>query len=116
MENVFGIMASRFCILHTEMNIQPKSVRKMVRAIVILHNILNKRSGRLYIGTTSIDHEDAAYNVVPGGNYGRIETYKSRNARDAAKSQLDTLRDYFCDVRGAVPWQTDLVHSQFRDN
>lgn len=57
-ENVFGILASRFRILHTKMNITQKSVKKVVSAIVILHNILNQRNGSTYIHPGLVDQED----------------------------------------------------------
>lgn len=117
-ENVFGIMASRFRLLHTEIRVKLKTTRRVVTAMCILHNILNRRNASVYIPSGSIDQEDCNFAVQPA-EWRRQETLdalrhgNARNARDIAKIQRDTISDYFNSSRGSVPWQTARVMEDF---
>lgn len=119
-ENVFGIMASRFRVLHTEIRVKLSTVKKVVSAICILHNILNRRSGSVYLNTGSVDQEDCNFEVV-GGEWRSDKTLhgircgQARNAKDVAKLQRDTLCDYFNSTRGSVPWQNERVNIEYGD-
>lgn len=117
-ENVFGLIATRFRIFHTEIAMRPPSVTTIVKAVVILHNILNKRSGATYIPPGTVDHEDGNFTLVPGEwrrkeTLANIRTSRARNARDVAKNQRDVLCDYFNNARGSVPWQNEQVRLQY---
>lgn len=39
-ENAFGIMASRFRIFYTHINVEPENIDKLVKASCVLHNFL----------------------------------------------------------------------------
>ena len=39
-ENGFGILASRFCVFHTQINLEPENIVKVVKATCALHNFL----------------------------------------------------------------------------
>lgn len=117
-ENVFGIMASRFRVLHTQINLLQKTTRRVVTSVAILHNILNLRNKSAYLPTGSIDQEDGNFGVVPGewrtqGTLDDIRPSRSRNPRDVAKLQRETICDYFSSARGAVPWQENLVRANY---
>jgi len=43
-ENVFGILANRFRVFHTSINLKIENIDKVVMACCVLHNFLRKRS------------------------------------------------------------------------
>ena len=47
-ENVFGILSSRFRIFHTSINLDPHSVEKVVMAACTLHNLLMDQHPTVY--------------------------------------------------------------------
>lgn len=55
-ENTFGIITSRFRILHTPINMQPKNTSYVTLAICVLHNFLRRCNA--YISPTTVDRED----------------------------------------------------------
>lgn len=119
-ENVFGIMATRFRLLHTQINLKLSTTISAVSAICILHNILNRRNGSVYINAGSVDQEDCNFGVVPGEwrNHATLHALRcghARNARDRAKLQRDTIMEYFNSSRGSVPWQEERVNAEFGD-
>lgn len=48
-ENAFGILASRFRIFHTQINVEPENIVKIVMATIVLHNFLIQHSPRSYV-------------------------------------------------------------------
>lgn len=117
-ENVFGIMATRFRVLHTEIRVKLTTVKKVVSAICILHNILNRRNASVYLNTGSVDQENCNFDMIPGDWRSRetlhaVRQGHARNASDVAKLQRDTVCDYFNSPRGSVPWQNERVNVEF---
>ncbi|XP_018118360.1 protein ANTAGONIST OF LIKE HETEROCHROMATIN PROTEIN 1-like [Xenopus laevis] len=114
-ENAFGILANRFRIFHTTINLSPQKIDIIVFACCILHNFLRRNNANSYTPSNLIDQEDIhARNVIPGEwrneNNGFIElqgTQAHNNTRDA-KSNRDRYVDYFTGV-GAVDWQSAMV-------
>ncbi|CAK1600782.1 unnamed protein product [Parnassius mnemosyne] len=47
-ENAFGILASRFRIYHTQINLEPNNIEKVVMATCDLHNILMEHTPNSY--------------------------------------------------------------------
>lgn len=47
-ENVFGILASRFRIFHTQINLEPQNIEKVVMAACALHNFFIEQQSRTY--------------------------------------------------------------------
>lgn len=47
-ENAFGILASRFRIFHTQINLEPKNTSKVVMATCVLHNFLMQQQPTTY--------------------------------------------------------------------
>ncbi|CAH2010813.1 unnamed protein product [Acanthoscelides obtectus] len=55
-ENAFGILANRFRVFHTPINMQPDKIDKIVLAACALHNFL-RRSKTSYITRNDVDTE-----------------------------------------------------------
>ena len=96
-ENAFGIMANRWRVLLTTMCLKPDRAEKVVNACCSLHNWL--RVKKPTYTNRLIDREDPqTRQMIPGQWHGDValrslETMRSRNAKQAAKSQ----RQYTCE-------------------
>lgn len=90
-ENAFGILANRFCVLHTQINVEPKNIQKIVMLAFALHNFLIVNSATSYASQKCFYQEDIengnvtmhGYNVEnmhsldrrnPGNKYGKTST------------------------------------------
>ncbi|CAK1592419.1 unnamed protein product [Parnassius mnemosyne] len=56
-ENAFGILASRFRILHTEINIEPKNIDSVKMACCALHNYLTETNQASYSPPEILDRD-----------------------------------------------------------
>ena len=105
MENAFGILAARFRVLLTTIELPPETVRDIVMTCVVLHNILRSQyqnHGAQQPG----DDEDPDFGggqLVGGGNPGA-----ERNPSSEAKRLRDYMKEYFSNA-GALPWQVNQI-------
>ena len=100
MENAFGILASRFRVLQSTMQQEPRVVIWTVTACVVLHNLLRSGREQLQVKNMGLNLD----NVLQGNQL----SYGGRNPTEAAKPQRNVLADYFGN-EGAVPWQMDRI-------
>lgn len=114
-ENAFGIMASRFRIFHTCINLKLTSIDKVVMACVVLHNCLRKACPSDYSPEDCFHREDRISKMILPGltadpNYlaGLQQGQGSRNYPEIAKVVRDRFKDYFVNA-GAVAWQKDFI-------
>ncbi|CAF4745322.1 unnamed protein product [Pieris macdunnoughi] len=107
-ENVFGILASRFKIFQKHIKLSPRKAKIVVMACCHLHNLLMKQKN--YVRHGKIDVEDFVTGAVIPGTWRNesmllgIEHTRSGNSATLAKQ----VRDDFCEylnTTGAVPWQ-----------
>lgn len=111
-ENAFGILALRFQCFLGQMRQEPETVRLLVEAAVMLHNLIRKRYQALDV--RMLDQEDAQHNLIPGAwRTAAITEDLNRPIRgnrdsELAKRQRDTLKYYFNSV-GAVAWQDKMI-------
>ncbi|XP_072170034.1 uncharacterized protein [Diadema setosum] len=63
-ENAFGILALRFQCFLGQMRQEPDTVRLLVEAAIMLHNLIRKRYQALDV--RMLDQEDAQHNLIPG--------------------------------------------------
>ena len=66
-ENAFGIMASRFRIFHTCINLKLTSIDKVVMACVVLHNYLRKACPSDYSPEDCFHREDRMCKMILPG-------------------------------------------------
>ena len=62
-ENAFGILANRFQIFLSTMHFCPSTARLIVKACLVLHNLMIIRYPRLQ--NQAMDHEDRNHRLVP---------------------------------------------------
>ena len=114
-ENAFGIMASRFRIFHTQINIGPEKIDSVVMASCVLHNFLTKSVPNSYSPPDCFDQENTQDGTIVSKFHTSNSNMESLNQRnpgntpnDAKKVRQDFI-NYFVD-EGQVPWQNNLIN------
>ncbi|XP_011865182.1 PREDICTED: uncharacterized protein LOC105560570, partial [Vollenhovia emeryi] len=116
-ENAFGILSSRWRVLHTCIRMKVESVEKIVLATTCLHNFMMMREDRederkLYCPTTYIDNENGSNGIVTQGIWrdtapclklNNIGRFGSNNATRTAITQRTTLAEWMLTDEGQVP-------------
>ena len=112
-ENAFGIMACRFRCLLTTLQTQHLNARSIVKACIVLHNVLRSRCPQLQ--NRDLDQEDDNGQIVPGawrdaGHMHEMEAAAraSRATRDGKRQRI-YLKNYFNSAAGSVPWQDAAI-------
>ena len=104
-ENAFGILASRFRVLMTTIELPPDTVREVILTCVVLHNILRSQHQGQHGAQGPADDDLSG----AGGLLGvRAVGGHDRNPANEAKRQRDYLKDYF-NNEGAVAWQDGRI-------
>ena len=105
-ENAFGILASRFRVLMTTIELPPDTVREVILTCVVLHNILRSQYQGQHGAQGPGDDDD-----LPGaGDLLGVRAVggHDRNPANEAKRQRYYLKDYF-NNEGAVAWQNGRI-------
>ena len=103
-ENVFGILASRWRIFRRPIIATPESVVIYTRAAIALHNFLQKSELSTRRTMMSEGNEAIAQGLESIGRLG------SNRHSALASSIRDAYKDYFSSVAGEVSWQYHHVH------
>ncbi|XP_049316669.1 uncharacterized protein LOC125779377 [Bactrocera dorsalis] len=98
-ENSFGILANRFRILHTTMNLDPEKSAKITLACCYLHNFLIKTNSSVYL-RNDVNNDCVHLVDMQPTNYGNI-TQNSANIRNKFCNYFNTV--------GAVEWQNKFL-------
>lgn len=115
-ENVFGIISSRFACLRSEIRFNVANATNVVLAICVLHNILRQKCGASYMPPGSYDVDDVNFNFAPGEwrhqeQLTGMQSTRARNASNKAKQMRNDLADYFMSEAGSVPWQNESIEN-----
>lgn len=122
-ENVFGILVSRFGVLQTPIALCPEKARTVALACCYLHNFLRKRQPRAYVTNNHVDSEDLQAGVVTNGSWRDVANEMTplqpnctfRNATASAKVVRDTYCNFF-NNEGQVSWQWNIVGASASTN
>lgn len=113
-ENVFGILVSRFRIFQKPISIDVDKADKLIIAACTLHNWLRKSCSTSYTPSNTFDFEDVEnYRITPGNwraenlNIQGIRCNSNRYS-DEAKDIRNQYQHYFLN-EGAVPWQARMI-------
>lgn len=114
-ENAFGLMASRFRILHTKICIDPQKAIFVTLAICMLHNFLRKTS-HSYITPSSVDAEDLNNHKIIEGDWRRdthnslvpLQPKPTKSVPLEAINNRQKYLEYFNGL-GEVEWQHDMI-------
>lgn len=66
-ENGFGILASRFRVFHTQINLEPENIVKVVKATCALHNFLMEKLPAIYAPPNSTYQENDDGDIINAG-------------------------------------------------
>ena len=111
-ENAFGILANRFGCLLTTLRQKPKTVIKIVKACVILHNILRSKKP---LAPGLVDEEDENHEVRPGywrrfqEMHDMDELQRGNIGTRRSRQQRQYLAHYLSSPAGAVSWQDEYI-------
>lgn len=114
-ENVFGILASRFRILLNTINLSPEKATTIVLSCCYLHNFLKKRNPNNYL-KNSVDVENVCTGDISNAPWHNdiqlqhLQPLKGRNSTVNCKEIRNKFCNYFNTV-GAVPWQNQVLHN-----
>uniref|UniRef100_A0A8C1MDJ0 DDE Tnp4 domain-containing protein n=1 Tax=Cyprinus carpio TaxID=7962 RepID=A0A8C1MDJ0_CYPCA len=99
-ECAFGILSSRWRVLHTRINVKPDNADCIVTAACILHNFLtNPSDNQRWLDEAEERGEVLAPATNMGGNRGCREAYEVR----------EKLCTFFSSPEGRVSWQDNMV-------
>lgn len=116
-ENAFGILASRFRIYHSQINLEPQNICKVVRATCVLHNFLMTQQPTSYAPPNTSYQEDTANGIIicagsdtSQSNMMALQRTISRgNLGQDAKYVRNNFINYF-NNENTLPWQHKRVH------
>lgn len=101
-ENAFGILAARWRVFFTRLDVRPQWTIDIVKAACVLHNFLQAQSTPAQV--TSLLHEVAG--MAPEGLQS-LQHSGNRPSHEAAQIR-NQFMEYFCNVQ-PVPWQMKHV-------
>lgn len=111
-ENLFGIMSSRFQVLLKPIHLDEKKTTKVILAICALHNFLLTESDIKYATVADFDREKDDGDIIPGrwrdeasNGIFSLQRDHNRNPSANAKEIRNIFKDYFMSVGGEVSWQ-----------
>lgn len=113
-ENAFGILANRFRVFHTAINMKPEKINHIVLASCALHNFLRRHATNSYLTKNIVDTEVLDTGDVILGDWRREKTFDGlqhgygRNPSQSAKENRDTYKRYFMGA-GKVSWQDKFI-------
>lgn len=116
-ENAFGIMCSKFRVMHSPILLDAEKARKVTLACCALHNFLISRKSIAYAPTSSIDQrvdhgnisEGQWRNEIPDGTMYPLERDPTRYISANAKKVRENFESYFMSADGEVPWQFKFI-------
>ncbi|XP_072165158.1 putative nuclease HARBI1 [Diadema setosum] len=112
-ENAFGILANRFQILLTTMQHDPETVRSIVEACCILHNLMRTRYPVLQ--NRLVDRQQGNGDMEPGewrqglNLMDTVDVQGHNRASREGKKQRNLLRHWCNSPAGSVEWQDRMI-------
>lgn len=112
-ENVFGILASRFGVFQKPINLKPDKASTITLACCYLHNFLIENNKHLYCSRNVLITENLETGELQIGDeitenvLTPLQRNPIRNKSANAKIVRDKYCDYFCE-EAQVPWQFNI--------
>jgi len=96
-ECAFGILSNKWRILHTALNVPTEFSKDIVKACVLLHNLVQSKDG--YISEETCTTQ----------NWKSVNRAACSGPRRSASDVGDRFADYFASRGGALPWQMNKL-------
>lgn len=104
-ENAFGVMASRFRVFLTTINLEPDKVESVVMACCALHNLLRTVAPTRYSAHFECQQgHPNNLNVLPGA-----QVEGRRSVTQSAKAVREYICEYVNSDEGSVSWQNKMA-------
>ncbi|XP_066139302.1 uncharacterized protein [Euwallacea fornicatus] len=114
-ENAFGIMASRFRIYHTRINLDVQNIEKVVMTTCVLHNFLMTHASNFYAPENCFYKENTDNGTVistgcntASSNMEHLHRRSQGNITYDGKRVREEFQNYFVN-EGKVPWQDNYI-------
>ena len=111
-ENAFGILANRFRVFLTTINLGPDKVTDAILAACCLHNFMVEHNKHVYISACDVEETTGRTNTDGDGRQDQtlvgMPATANRNASENAKKQRQELNVYFSSL-GSVHWQDEMT-------
>lgn len=108
-ENAFGILASRFRVLHRPILLQPDKAIKVVKAICAIHNFLLKSSSSSLYASRGFGDNNEWEDDLPNNQFIPLQVHNDARAHTyAAREVRSEFEEYFVH-EGEVPWQLNHI-------
>ena len=110
-ENAFGILANRWRVLLTTMQIAPQRSEAVILAACALNNLILTDHPNL--NRRLADREDSVTHDITQGEWRngpameQLEALRGNTSSNAGKAVRQYLTNYFVSDVGAVPWQEE---------
>ena len=96
-ECAFGIMSNKRRILHTALNVSKEFSKDIVKACVLLHNLVRSKDGY------------RSEEIYMTQNWNSVNRAACSWPRWSASDIQDRFADYFVSREGALPWQMNKL-------
>lgn len=100
-ECTFGILANKWRILHRPLNVSKQLSKDIVKACVVLHNIVRERDG--------YTHKDMFVRVNHNGLKDIPIATNNAHVGRTANDIRNNFADFFSSSAGSVPWQMSKI-------
>ena len=98
-ECAFGILSNKWRIFHRPIDVSEAFARNIVKACVILHNVVRKRDG--YRTDDEVIRKDSCL--------GNLSSPLTRSTNKTGRGVRATFADYFVSDEGKLPWQLSKI-------
>lgn len=99
-ECAFGILSNKWRIFHRALNVSKTFSKNIVKACVVLHNIVRKRDG--YRTEDLITSAGSILQKLPGGS-------KTQSTNKTGHGVRTCFANYFVSEDGQLPWQLSKI-------
>lgn len=99
-ESTFGLMAARFRLLRTTIELSEENAKSCVLAICVLHN---------WLLTIKPNVEQSALNEIRNIDDSSTQISSEQNVTNEAKNIRERFKNYFVSPAGEVSWQYEMV-------
>lgn len=98
-ECAFGILSNKWRILHRPLNVSRKFSKNIVKATVMLHNIVRKRDG----------YRESDLVITSGSQLINLPSHETKSTKKTGKGVRTCFANYFMSEAGQLPWQLSKI-------